>query len=209
MVAEALELPSPLLNPPVFCTQHKDQFVPFYSTLSTPKSLRAIRESCRVPPEVEFSLSKLFESPESGQKGYFCVYEIFFWGCSLFFPLPNELILFLHHLGLAIPQMAPNMFCYLLCAFTVTAEAGYSLSNSDLFEIFNVHVTKKDSGSFIIYLVADRGLIDGLPRKDDNCWKKWFFIKANPALVSGLADMLHHRWANTDGRYRTWQWSWY
>lgn len=104
---------------------------------------------------------------------------------------PRYFIIFFHTLGLTIPQISPNMLCYLLCAFTVAAEAGYSLRECDIFELFSVWVIKKDWRYFTIYHIPYQGLINGFPGKDDDWVKKWFFVKASSASVSGLARMLH------------------
>ncbi|KAG7567850.1 hypothetical protein ISN45_Aa04g006890 [Arabidopsis thaliana x Arabidopsis arenosa] len=130
------------------------------------------------PPEVEMVVPEPYESPESGREGYCCAYEIYFKGCGLFLPLPEILLLYLNHLGIAFSQMSPNMLRYLLCTFTVAAEAGYSLGLSELLELFQARESRTP-GYYALYPIVDRNLIDGLPLKD-NAWRKfWFFFRIN------------------------------
>lgn len=104
------------LPPPVDCTQPADRFSTQFLMLSSSKSLRNIRNLCRVPSEIEVVLSENNEYLETLRPNYFCVYEIYFAGCGLFFPLLEVLLLYLDHLGLAVWQMTLNMLCTILYA---------------------------------------------------------------------------------------------
>ncbi|KAG7564138.1 hypothetical protein ISN44_As10g009020 [Arabidopsis suecica] len=139
-----------------------------------------------------------FESPESGREGYFCAYEIYFKGCGLFFPLPEILLTYLNHLGVAFSQMSPNMLRYLLCTFTVAAEAGYSLGLYELLELFQARKSQT-SGYYALYPIADRNLIDGLPLKD-NAWRKfWFFFRINNFSTQSSSELLRIHWSSNLG----------
>ncbi|KAG7599566.1 hypothetical protein ISN44_As06g037470 [Arabidopsis suecica] len=109
---------------------------------STVDSLNDLRRLCHIPPEVEMVVPKPYESPESGREGYCCAYKIYFKGCGLFFPLPEILLIYLNHLGIAFSQMSPNMLRYLMCTFTVAAEAGYSLGLNELLEFFQARESR-------------------------------------------------------------------
>ncbi|KAG7556925.1 hypothetical protein ISN44_As11g029280 [Arabidopsis suecica] len=93
----------------------RDEFDLHPQSESTVNSLDDLRRLCHIPPEVEMIVPEPFESPESGREGYCCAYEIYFKGCGLFFPLPEILLTYLNHLGIAFSQMSPNMLRYLLC----------------------------------------------------------------------------------------------
>ncbi|KAG7533330.1 hypothetical protein ISN45_Aa08g009690 [Arabidopsis thaliana x Arabidopsis arenosa] len=135
-----------------------------------------------------------FESPESGREGYCCAYEIYFKGCGLFFPLPEILLTYLNHLGIAFSQMSPNMLRYLLCTFTVAVEAGYSLGLCELLELFQARESRT-SGYYALYPIADRSLIVGLPLKD-NAWKKfWFFFRINNFSIQSSSELLRVHWS--------------
>ncbi|XP_020890815.1 uncharacterized protein LOC110230910 [Arabidopsis lyrata subsp. lyrata] len=116
--------------------QRGDKFSPHFKSQSTSASLGALRRLCNIPQEIEFSLPRPNESPEVVREGYCCAYEVYFKGCGLFFPVPEVLLLYLLHLGIAFPQMAPNFLRYVLSTLTVSVEAGFSLSTSKLLGLF-------------------------------------------------------------------------
>ncbi|KAG7585766.1 hypothetical protein ISN45_Aa02g011130 [Arabidopsis thaliana x Arabidopsis arenosa] len=132
-----------------------DEFDLHPQSESTVDSLDDLRRLCHIPPEVEMIVPEPFESPESGREGYCCAYEIYFKGCGLFFPLPEILLTYLNRLGIAFSQMSPNMLRYLLCTFTVAAEAGYSLGLCELLELFQARESRT-SGYYALYPIADR-----------------------------------------------------
>ncbi|KAG7585635.1 hypothetical protein ISN45_Aa02g009790 [Arabidopsis thaliana x Arabidopsis arenosa] len=179
-------------------TQTGDGFDLHPQSQSTVDSLNDLRSLCHIPPEVEMVVPEPYESPESGREGYCCAYEIYFKGCGLFFPLPEILLVYLNHLGIAFSQMSPNMLRYLMCTFTVAAEAGYSLGLSELLEFFQARESRT-SGYYALYPIADRNLIDGLPLKD-NAWRKfWFFFRINNFSVQGSSELLRIHWSSNLG----------
>ncbi|KAG7594239.1 Ulp1 protease family C-terminal catalytic domain [Arabidopsis thaliana x Arabidopsis arenosa] len=165
---------------------------------STVDSLNDLRRLCHIPPEVEMVVPKPYESPESGREGYCCAYKIYFKGCGLFFPLPEILLIYLNHLGIAFSQMSPNMLRYLMCTFTVAAEAGYSLGLNELLEFFQARESRT-SRYYAFYPVADRNLIDGLPLKD-NAWRKFcFFFRIDSFSVQSSSKLLRFCWSSNLG----------
>ncbi|KAG7599520.1 hypothetical protein ISN44_As06g037020 [Arabidopsis suecica] len=163
-------------------TQTGDGFDLHPQSQSTVESLNDLRLLCHIPPEVEMVVPKPYESPESGREGYCCAYEIYFKGCGLFLPLPDILLTYLNHLGIAFSHMSSNMLLYLMCTFTVAAEAGYSLGLSELLELFQTRESRT-SGYYALYPIADQNLVDDLPLKD-NVWKKfWFFFRINSTQI--------------------------
>ncbi|KAG7594078.1 hypothetical protein ISN45_Aa01g028570 [Arabidopsis thaliana x Arabidopsis arenosa] len=132
------------------------------------------------------------------REGYCCAYEIYFKGCGLFFPLPEILLVYLDHLGIAFSQMSPNMLRYLMCTLTVAAEADFSLGLSELLELFQARESRT-SGYYALYPIADRNLIDGLPLKD-NAWRKfWFFFRINNFSVQSSSELLRFHWSSNLG----------
>ncbi|KAG7599148.1 hypothetical protein ISN44_As06g033460 [Arabidopsis suecica] len=171
-----------------------DEFDLHPQSESTVDSLEDLRRLCHIPPEVEMIVLEPFESPESGREGYCCAYEIYFKGCGLFFPLPEILLTYLNHLGIAFSQMSPNMLRYLLCTFTVAAEAGYSLGLCELLELFQARESRT-SGYYALYPIADQSLIDSLPVKD-NAWRKfWFFFRINNFTIQNSSELLRVHWS--------------
>lgn len=169
------------LPPLVNYTQPREKFALHYKTLSMFKSFRNISKHCRVPSKIKLVLPKPNQPLEKICSASLCVYEIYFISCGLFFPLLDVFLLYLHHLGMAFPQMAPNMLRTILCTLKVAAETGFSLSNQDLLELFNVLSSKQ--GYFTIYPVSDRNLITGLLEKDENWSKYWFLGRVTPPLL--------------------------
>ncbi|KAG7579217.1 hypothetical protein ISN45_Aa03g033780 [Arabidopsis thaliana x Arabidopsis arenosa] len=76
------------------CTRPNDIAGPHYRSTCTIQSLQRLKELCRLPPDVmaESKMADPTESPEDHRDGYFCVYEIYFKGCGLTFPLPEALV---------------------------------------------------------------------------------------------------------------------
>ncbi|KAG7578992.1 hypothetical protein ISN45_Aa03g031620 [Arabidopsis thaliana x Arabidopsis arenosa] len=161
------------------CTQRRDRFGPHFRSQSTHASLGVLRRLCNIPQEIEFSLPKPNESPETMREGYCCAYEVYFKGCGLFFPIPEVLLLYLLHLGIGFPQMAPNFLRYVLSTLTVSAEAGFSLTTSELLGLFRARESKA-AGIFSMNPILDRNLIDGMPSHDGPWRKYWFFFRVNP-----------------------------
>ncbi|KAG7568023.1 hypothetical protein ISN45_Aa04g008610 [Arabidopsis thaliana x Arabidopsis arenosa] len=160
-------------------TQRGDKFGPHFRSQSTHASLGAIRRLCNIPQEIEFSLPRPNESPEVVREGYCCAYKVYFKGCGLFFPIPEVLLLYLIHLGIAFPQIAPTFLRYVLSTLTVSAEAGFSLSTSELLGLFRARESTA-AGIFSMNPIFDRNLIDGMPLNDGPWRKYWFFFRVNP-----------------------------
>ncbi|KAG7548132.1 hypothetical protein ISN44_As12g033400 [Arabidopsis suecica] len=179
-------------------TQSGDKFGPHFRSQSTHASLGALRRLCNIPQEIEFSLPKPNESPEVVREGYCCSYEVYFKGCGLFFPIPEVLLLYLLHLGIAFPQMAPNFLRYVLSTLTVSAEAWFSLTTSELLELFRARESTA-AGIFSMNPIFDRNLIDGMPSHDGPWRKYWFFFRVNPHSVQGLSGLLLPNWSSKLG----------
>ncbi|XP_020866139.1 meiosis-specific protein ASY2-like [Arabidopsis lyrata subsp. lyrata] len=178
-------------------TQRVDKFGPHIRSQSTHASLSALRRLCNIPQEIEFSLPRPNESPEVVREGYCCAYEVYFKGCGLFFPIPEVLLLYLH-LWIAFPQMAPNFLRYFLSTLTVSAEAGFSLTTSELLGLFRARDFAA-AGMFSMNPIFDRKLIDGMPLNDGPWRKYWFFFRINPHSVKGLSGLLLPNWSSKLG----------
>ncbi|KAG7572536.1 hypothetical protein ISN44_As09g008960 [Arabidopsis suecica] len=176
-------------------TQSGDKFGPHFRSQSTHASLGALRRLCNIPQEIEFSLPKPNESPKIVPEGYCCAYEVYFKGCGLFFPIPEVLLLYLLHLGIAFPQMAPNFLRYVLSTLTVSAEAGFFLTTSELLGLFRARESTA-AGIFSMNPIFDRNLIDGMPSHDGPWRKYWFFFRVNPHSVQGLSSLLLPNWSS-------------
>ncbi|KAG7552304.1 hypothetical protein ISN45_Aa06g029050 [Arabidopsis thaliana x Arabidopsis arenosa] len=179
------------------CTRPNDIAGPHYRSTCTIESLQRLKELCRLPPEV-MAGSKLAdptESPEDHRDGYFCVYEVYFKGCGLTFPLPEALVRYLAALEIALPQLTPNLLRTILGIITVAAEAGYIIGVPELNELLSVRSSSKKAGYFSAYPNANRNIISHLPNKDENWHHPWFLIKKTPASIGSLSDVLPSKWS--------------
>ncbi|CAH8257090.1 unnamed protein product [Arabidopsis lyrata] len=179
------------------CTRSDDIAGPHYGSTCTLQSLERLKELCRIPPEImaEAQIASPTESPENHRDGYFCVYEIYFKGCGLTFPLPEALVLYLAALEIALPQLTPNLLRTILRIITIAAEAGYVIGVAELNELLSVRSSSKKTGYFSAYPNANRNIISHLPNKDENWHHPWFLIKKTPASIGNLADFLPSKWS--------------
>ncbi|KAG7548003.1 hypothetical protein ISN44_As12g032110 [Arabidopsis suecica] len=179
------------------CTRPNDIAGPHYRSTCTIQSLQRLKELCRIPPEVmaESKLADPTESPEDHRDGYFCVYEVYFKGCGLTFPLPEALVRYLAALEIALPQLTPNLLRTILGIITVAAEAGYIIGVPELNELLSVRSSSKKTGYFSAYPNANRNIISHLPNKDENWHHPWFLIKKTPASIGNLSDVLPSKWS--------------
>ncbi|KAG7543536.1 hypothetical protein ISN45_Aa07g034430 [Arabidopsis thaliana x Arabidopsis arenosa] len=179
------------------CTRPNDIAAPHYRSTCTIQSLQRLKELCRLPPDV-MAGSKLAdptESPEDHRDGYFCVYEVYFKGCGLTFPLPEALVRYLAALEIALPQLTPNLLRTILGIITVAAEAWYIIGVPELNELLSVRSSSKKAGYFSAYPNANRNIISHLPNKDENWHHPWFLIKKTPASIGSLSDVLPSKWS--------------
>ncbi|KAG7535147.1 hypothetical protein ISN45_Aa08g026170 [Arabidopsis thaliana x Arabidopsis arenosa] len=184
------------------CTRPNDIAGPHYRSTCTIQSLQRLKELCRLPPDVmaESKMADPTESPEDHRDGYFCVYEIYFKGCGLTFPLPEALVRYLAALEIALPQLTPNLLRTILGIITVAAEAGYIIGVPELNELLSVRSSSKKAGYFSAYPNANRNIISHLPNKDENWHHPWFLIKKTPASIGSLSDVLPSKWSAKPGR---------
>ncbi|KAG7536892.1 hypothetical protein ISN44_As13g008160 [Arabidopsis suecica] len=133
------------------------------------------------------------ESPEDHRDGYFCVYEVYFKGCGLTFPLPEALVRYLAALEIALPQLTPNILRTILGIISVAAEAGYVIGVPELNELLSVRSSSKKTGYFLAYPNAGRNLISHLPNKDENWHHPWFLIKKTLASIGNLSEGMSAR----------------
>ncbi|KAG7572032.1 hypothetical protein ISN44_As09g004290 [Arabidopsis suecica] len=179
------------------CTRPNDIAGPHYRSTCTLQSLERLKGLCQIPPGIiaEAQIADPTESPENHRDGYFCVYEIYFKGCGLTFPLPEALVRYLAVLEIALPQLTPNLLRTILGIITVAAEAGYIIGVPELNELLSVRSSSKKAGYFSAYPNANRNIISHLPNKDENWHHPWFLIKKTPASIGSLSDVLPSKWS--------------
>ena len=152
------------------CTRPNDIAGPHYHSTCTLQSLNRLRELCRISAEImrDSQMPEPIESPEDHRSGFFCVYEIYFKGCGLTFPLPEALVRYLAALKIALPLLTPNLLRTILGIITIAADAGFVIRVPKLNELLSMRSSSKKAGYFSAYPNANRNLISHLPNKDEN-----------------------------------------
>ncbi|OAO99786.1 hypothetical protein AXX17_AT4G07530 [Arabidopsis thaliana] len=178
------------------CTRPNDIADPHYQSTCTLQYLNRLGELCRISAEVmrDLQMPEPTESPEDHRPAFFCVYEIYFKGCGLIFPLPKALVRYLSALEIALPQLTPNLLRTILGIITIAAEAGYVIGVPELNELLSVRSSSKKVGYFSAYPNANRNLISHLPNKDENWHHPWFLVKKRSASIGNLPDLLPSKW---------------
>ncbi|KAH0892804.1 LOW QUALITY PROTEIN: hypothetical protein HID58_055233 [Brassica napus] len=112
--------------------------------------------------DVEIKLPEDDETPENVRPGYCGAYASHFEVGGLSFPLPRFLLEVLEEIKMAFTQMAPNFFRYFLGCWVRAQEEGLEFGLGEL---------------------RWRGIIEGIPNKDDRWREKFFIFKINLASV--------------------------
>ncbi|XP_020877119.1 uncharacterized protein LOC110227373 [Arabidopsis lyrata subsp. lyrata] len=120
---------------------------------------------------------------------YFCVYEIYFKGCGLTFPLPEALVRYLAALEIALPQLTPNLLRTILGIITIAAEAGYIIGVPELNKLLSVR-------TFIAPTLPSEELIKffKIILEGETLWNSFTlerFIEANQKLRMSPPGQLH------------------
>ncbi|KAF3513823.1 hypothetical protein F2Q69_00005377 [Brassica cretica] len=127
-----------------------------------------IKSSCY---DVEIKLPEDDETPENVRPGYCRAYAYHFEAGGLSFPLPRFLLEVLEEIKMAFTQMAPNFFRYFLGCWVRAQEEGLEFGLGELKQRLPWH---DDSCSS-----RWRGIIEGIPNKDDRWREKFFVFKIN------------------------------
>jgi len=140
------------------CTRLNDIAGPDYTSICTLQSLERLKDLCQILPAImaESKMHGPFESPEDHRPGYLCVYEIYFKGCGLTFPLPKALVCYLDALIIALPQLTPNLLRTIFGIITIAAEAGFVIGVPELNELLTMRSSSKKTGYFSAYPNANR-----------------------------------------------------
>ncbi|XP_020876212.1 uncharacterized protein LOC110227164 [Arabidopsis lyrata subsp. lyrata] len=161
------------------CTRPGDIAGPHYMSTCTLQSLNQLRDLCQIPSGImaESMLPGPMESPESHRDDYFCVYEVYFKGCGLTFPLPEALIRYLAALRT------------ILGIISVAAEAGYVIGVPELNELLSVR-------TFIAPSIPSEEFIEffKIVLEGETLWNSFTlerFLEANHRLRMSPPGQLH------------------
>ncbi|KAF3513822.1 hypothetical protein F2Q69_00005376 [Brassica cretica] len=112
-----------------------------------------------------------FDAISRRPPGYCRAYAYHFEAGGLSFPLPRFLLEVLEEIKMAFTQMAPNFFRYFLGCWVRAQEEGLEFGLGELKQRLPWH---DDSCSS-----RWRGIIEGIPNKDDRWREKFFVFKIN------------------------------
>ncbi|KAF3488201.1 hypothetical protein F2Q69_00054538 [Brassica cretica] len=132
-----------------------EKFGPHHKTILNGKNIDAIYELWGVSYDVEIELPEDDETPEN----------------------------VLAEIKMAFTQMAPNFFRYFLGCWVRAQEEGLEFGLGELRQLFAI---KRNNGFPVTMILAPRGgrgIIEGIPNKDNRWREKFFVFKINPASV--------------------------
>ncbi|KAF2534182.1 hypothetical protein F2Q70_00031511 [Brassica cretica] len=154
------------------------------ATSATP-SLDRILATGTIPLSyaVEIELPEDDETPENVRPGYCGAYASHFEAGGLSFPLPRFLLEVLAEIKMAFTQIASNFFRYFLGCWVRAQEKGLKFGLGELRQLFAIKRNNGFTGTMILAPRGGRGIIEGIPNKDDRWREKFFVFKINSALV--------------------------
>ncbi|KAF3583268.1 hypothetical protein F2Q69_00028393 [Brassica cretica] len=130
-------------------------FGPHHKTIRNGKNIDTIYKLWEVSYAAEIELPEDNETPENVRPGYCGAYASHFEAGGLSFPLP----------------------CFLL------EEEGLEFGLGELRQLFAINRNNGFPGTMILAPRGGRGIIEGIPNKDDRWREKFFFFKINLASV--------------------------
>ncbi|KAF3541155.1 hypothetical protein F2Q69_00020968 [Brassica cretica] len=146
---------------------------------------------------VEIELPESGETLENVRPGYCGAYVSHFEDGGLSFPLPRFLLEVLAEIKIAFTQMAPNCFRYFLGCWVRAQKEGLQFSLRELRQLFAIKQNSGFPGTMILAPRGGRGIIEGIPNRDDRWREKFFIFKINPASVGDFDfERIPREWSN-------------
>ncbi|KAG7552657.1 hypothetical protein ISN45_Aa06g032540 [Arabidopsis thaliana x Arabidopsis arenosa] len=151
------------------------EFGKYFSSELDDRKLALMKGGCGIPRQVKLIAPEPRESPESPPTGHCYAFEIFFSECGLSFPLPGLLVELMHELGIALPQLCPNVVRIVLCLQTLAEENGYRITLSDVFHLYTMK-KGRTPGTFFLSPRSHFRVFGDFPEKDEKWRKSYFFF---------------------------------
>ncbi|KAG7579222.1 hypothetical protein ISN45_Aa03g033830 [Arabidopsis thaliana x Arabidopsis arenosa] len=151
------------------------EFGKYFSSELDDRKLALMKGGCGIPRQVKLIAPEPRESPESPPTDHCCAFEIFFSECGLSFPLPGLLVELMHELGIALPQLCPNVVRIVLCLQTLAEENGYRITLSDIFHLYTMK-KGRTPGTFFLSPRSHFRVFGDFPEKDEKWRKSYFFF---------------------------------
>ncbi|VYS52427.1 unnamed protein product [Arabidopsis thaliana] len=155
-----------------------DKFGKYKTSLSTSSRLLLLRGAHQIPHQIPLISPEPTVCPENPPPGHTYAFEIFFSLC----------------VGIALPQLCPNVIRTVLCLITLAEEDRFSLSLNDLLQLYAV---KKGRTKGTFFLSPRKGfrVFDDFPDKDEQWRKSYFFFPVNDLTYGNKTGLFVSEWA--------------
>ncbi|KAG7640864.1 hypothetical protein ISN44_As02g008980 [Arabidopsis suecica] len=154
------------------------KFGKYKTSLSTSSRLLLLRGAHQIPHQIPLISPEPTVCPENPPLGHTCAFEIFFSLC----------------VGIALPQLCPNVIRTVLCLITLAEEDRFSFSLNDLLQLYAV---KKGRTKGTFFLSPRKGfrVFDDFPDKDEQWRKSYFFFPVNDLTYGNKTGLFVSEWA--------------
>ncbi|XP_020865705.1 trichohyalin-like [Arabidopsis lyrata subsp. lyrata] len=171
------------------------EFGKYFSSNLDDKKLALLKGACQIPRQISLTTPGPTDSPESPPAGHTCAFEIFFSECGLSFPLPGLLVELMHELGIALPQLCPNVVRVVLCLQTLAEENGYRITLSDIFQLYTMK-KGRTSGTFFLSPRSKFRVFADFPEKDEKWRKSYFFFPVDEFSYGPNTEFFVREWTH-------------
>ncbi|KAG7551780.1 hypothetical protein ISN45_Aa06g024180 [Arabidopsis thaliana x Arabidopsis arenosa] len=175
------------------CFIMEGEFGKYFSSDLDDKRLALMKGACGIPRQVKLIAPESKESPESPPINHSCAFEIFFSECGLSFPIPGILVALMHELGIALPQLCPNVVRVVLCLQTLAEENGYRITLSDIFQLYTMK-KGRTSGTFFLSPRSKFRVFADFPEKDEKWRKSYFFFPVDEFSYGPNTEFFVREW---------------
>ncbi|XP_020876137.1 meiosis-specific protein ASY2-like [Arabidopsis lyrata subsp. lyrata] len=177
------------------CFIMEGEFGKYFSSDLDDKRLAFMKGVCEIPRQVKLIAPESKESLEFPPINHSCAFEIFFSECGLSFPLPGILVELMHELGIALPQLCPNVVRVVLCLQTLAEENGYRITLSDIFQLYTMK-KGRTSGTFFLSPRSKFRVFADFPEKDEKWRKSYFFFPVDEFSYGPNTEFFVREWTH-------------
>ncbi|XP_020875118.1 uncharacterized protein LOC110226782 [Arabidopsis lyrata subsp. lyrata] len=171
------------------------EFGKYFSSDLDDKRLALMKGVYEIPRQVKLIAPESKESPEFPPINHSCAFEIFFSECGLSFPLLGILVELMHELGIALPQLYPNVVRVVLCLQTLAEENGYRITLSDIFQLYTLK-KGRTSGTFFLSPRSKFRVFADFPEKDEKWRKSYFFFPVDEFSYGPNTEFFVREWTH-------------
>jgi len=154
------------------------KFGKYKTSLSTSSRLLLLRGAHQIPHQIPLISPEPTVCPENPPPGHTCAFEIFFSLC----------------VGIALPQLCPNVIRTVLCLITLAEEDRFSPSLNDLLQLYAVK-KGRTKGTFFVSPRKGFRVFDDFPDKDEQWRKSYFFFPVNDLTYGNKTGLFVSEWA--------------